>query len=181
MAPGAYSLCITVPAYPSFEYCYKTEIKAPDPLNVISAFDPFNAVLNLSMQGAARYFISLNDKTFEVGATGEFEVPLSEKINRITVQTSESCQGLYEEWINTEQTATVFPNPINDQAQLILPQNTRVTLYLLSGSGKLLWQKKDLEAFPEPYQLPVRNLSPGVYILKVVYPGEVQTLKLLKR
>ena len=181
LAPGAYSLCITVPAYPSFEYCYKTEIKAPDPLNVISAFDPFNAVLNLSMQGAARYFISLNDKTFEVGATGEFEVPLSEKINRITVQTSESCQGLYEEWINTEQTATVFPNPINDQAQLILPQNTRVTLYLLSGSGKLLWQKKDLEALPEPYQLPVRNLSPGVYILKVVYPGEVQTLKLLKR
>lgn len=181
LAPGAYSLCITVPNYPSFEYCYETEINAPDPLNVISAYNPFNAILNLSMQGASRYFISLNEKTFEVEATGEFEIPLSKKINRITVQTPESCQGLYEEWINIEQTATVFPNPIYDEAQLILPQNTKVTLILLSSSGKLIWQKEELQALREPYQLPMRNLSPGIYILKVIYPERVQTLKLLKR
>ena len=181
LAVGKYSLCVTAPDYPTFEYCFDTEISAPDPLNVISAYNPINSILNLSMQGAVHYFVSLNENTFEVGPSGDFEIPLTKKINRISVATSNSCQGVYEAWFNTEQTATVFPNPIYEEAQLILPQKAEVSLFLLSGSGRLIWQKNEIEASLTPYPLPVRSLNPGVYILKVVYPEAVQTVKLLKR
>jgi hypothetical protein len=97
------------------------------------------------------------------------------------VKTSKSCQGIYQEWINTSGAVSVFPNPIIDNANLILPHNTKVDLLLLSGAGTPMWQSNAVQTSGEAIQIPMGALNPGLYLLQVIYSERTETLKLLKR
>jgi hypothetical protein len=181
LAEGVYSICITSASFSDFEYCFETQINAPEPLEVISSINALNSELNLSLAGSERYFISLNGQDLEVVSQDKITLPLNQKLNRIEVKTSKSCQGIYQEWINTSEAASVFPNPIIENANLILPDNAKVDLLLLSGAGTPLWQSDAVQSAGEAIQIPMGALNPGLYLLQVIYPERIETLKLLKR
>lgn len=181
LAVGNYSICIYSSSFDDFEYCYETRISAPPPLEVISSLNALNSTLNLALTGSDRYWITLNEETFEVESKEEIKLPLTKKLNRVEVKTANSCQGIYEQWINTTQNASVFPNPVSENASLVLPENTVVNVYLLSGSGTLLWEKKGVQSEGRELQVPMSQLAPGFYLLQVVYSNSVQSIKLLKR
>ena len=181
LAEGVYSICITSASFSDFEYCFETQINAPEPLEVISSINALNSELNLSLAGSERYFISLNGQDLEVVSQDKITLPLNQKLNRIEVKTSKSCLGIYQKWINTSEAASVFPNPIIENANLILPDNAKVDLLLLSGSGTPLWQSDAVQSAGEAIQIPMGALNPGLYLLQVIYPERIETLKLLKR
>jgi subtilisin-like proprotein convertase family protein len=181
LAEGIYTVCVTSASFQEFEYCFETQINAPEPLEVISSINVLNSELNLSLAGSERYFVSLNNQDFEIVSQNKITLPLSQKLNRIEVKTSKSCQGIYQEWINTSGAVSVFPNPIIDNANLILPHNTKVDLLLLSGAGTPMWQSNAVQTSGEAIQIPMGALNPGLYLLQVIYSERTETLKLLKR
>jgi subtilisin-like proprotein convertase family protein len=181
LAEGIYSICVYSPSFEEFEFCFETKIEAPQPLEVITSLNAQNSILNLSLTGSDRYWIDLNGTSIEVQNKQELAMPLERKLNRIQVSTSKNCQGVFEQWINTSETASVFPNPIVENATLILPENTGVDLRLLSGSGSPLWEKKNIRANNVSVQIPMSRLAPGFYLLRVIYPNKVESIKLLKR
>jgi len=148
---------------------------------VISSLNAINSTLNLSLTGSNHYWITLNEETFEFEGKDQIKLELSRKINRVEVKTSNSCQGIFEQWINTSKQASVFPNPVSENATLILPKNITVDIFLLSGSGFLLWEDKDIRSDGKDIQVPMSRLPSGFYLLQVVYPNSVQSIKLLKR
>ncbi len=181
LAKGSYSICINSASFPDFEYCFETQINAPDPLEVTTSLNSLNSLLNITLAGAERYFISLNNTTFEVVAQDSITLPLTQKLNRIEVKTSKSCQGIYQEWINTSGIASVFPNPVVENAQLVLPEPTEVDLMLLSAAGAPVWQAEAVQFTGEAIQIPTANVTAGFYLLQIRYPSRVETLKIVKR
>ena len=181
LAEGIYSICVYSPSFEEFEFCFETKIEAPQPLEVITSLNAQNSILNLSLTGSDRYWIDLNGTSIEVQNKQELALPLERKLNRIQVSTSKNCQGVFEQWINTSETASVFPNPIVENETLILPENAEVDLRLLSGSGSALWEKKNIRANNVSVQIPMSRLAPGFYLLQVIYPNKVESIKLLKR
>jgi len=96
------------------------------------------------------------------------------------VSTSKICQGFFEEWINLEQQATVFPNPVTSEAQLVLPKKARVDLNLVSGSGEILWSLNQVLESSTPILIPMKNLTRGWYLLQIDYGTRLETHKILK-
>jgi subtilisin-like proprotein convertase family protein len=181
LASGNYSICVSSSSFPDFEYCFETQIKEPEPLEVISSVNTLNSIMNLSLSGSDHYYITLNEVTFELDKQDEIQLPLARKLNYIEVKTANSCQGVFEQWINTSQKASVFPNPISENASLILPENTVVDILLLSSNGTLLWENKNIQSDGNSVHIPMSRLNPGFYLLQVLYPDSVQSIKLLKR
>ncbi len=81
-----------------------------------------------------------------------------------------------------------WPNPVREALHVdaVLPRGGAVQLRLVDLHGRLLWQR-DLEAAAghNRWQVPVRRLGPGVYLLRVSLPaglsanGTTRTLKVV--
>ena len=181
LATGNYFICIYSSTFPDFEYCYETRITEPEPLEVVPSLNSINSILNLSLKGSDHFWITINKETFEVKDKRKIKLQLSSKLNHVEVKTANSCQGIFEEWINTSQQVYVFPNPVSENATLILPENISVDVFLLSGSGTLLWTDKNIRSDGKGHQIPMSRLSPGFYLLQIAYPNSVESIKLLKR
>ena len=180
LTPGNYDLCISSDRFLDFEYCFQTQITAPEELRVQSVYNPSIGILNLEMFGSDVYKISLNDQSFDPGQENSIQLPLTKKINRVTVETDKICQGIFERWINLDNQAKVFPNPIPENANIILPQDMTVDLNLFSGSGEVCWTKKGVVEKQESIQIPMSHLPKGWYILQIDYGSYTEIRKLLK-
>ena len=180
LAAGDYEICIYSDQFPDFEYCYETAITAPDRLVVQTLYDPSLTQLTLNLEGSDTFTITLNGNSFEVVGKNSVELPLTQKVNRLQVKTNQICQGVFEEWINLENQAQVFPNPVIDDARLILPQGVRADLYLLNATGVVFWTEKNLSSTATEIFIPMGQLPRGWYVLQIDYGSYIETRKLLK-
>ena len=180
LIPGKYDLCISSDRFVDFEYCFQTQITAPDDLRVQTVYDTSLGVLNLEMFGSDIYKISINDQSFDLVKENTIRLPLTKKINRIVVETDKICQGIFESWINLDSQAKVFPNPISEDANIILPQAKTVDIKLFSGSGEVCWAKNNNVEKQKSIQIPMSHLPRGWYILQIDYGSYIETRKLLK-
>lgn len=180
LAPGNYDLCIYADRFPDFQYCFETQITAPQPLNVQTVFTAETGLLDIDLNGSDYYNISLNGQSFELIGENNIQLPLANKLNRVEVRTDKACQGVIEKWINLELQAVIYPNPVIEQANLILPQGVVADLYLFSGSGELFWSQKDVKEPVGVISVPMGQLSQGWYLLQIDYGSHTETLKLLK-
>ena len=98
-----------------------------------------------------------------------------------TVISDPLCQGVYEEWIHLgEIRHKIFPNPVLDEATLILPKGRKAFIAIYSGAGDMIWSKnhtihQDLEV------IPMNQFQPGWYLLRIDYDSYSETLKVLKQ
>ena len=180
LAPGNYDLCIFSESFNDFKYCFQTQISAPDELRVEAVYDPSIGILNLEMFGSDFYKVSLNNKSFELTLENSIQLPLTQKINRVEIKTDKICQGIFEEWINLDSQAKVFPNPVLENANILLPRGGNVDLNLFSGSGEVHWTQKKVIEKQESILIPMNNLPRGWYVLQIDYGSYIETQKLLK-
>ena len=180
LAPGLYSICVTSNSYPDFEYCFETEINAPEELNVQTLFNPNTSLIDLSLSGSESYNIMINDDVRTVSGKQSVQLPLTNKINRVIVSTDKACQGVYEEWVNLEQQATVFPNPVASDANVVLPKKAQANLHLVSGTGELLWNLMEVKEAGRTIELPMNSFPRGWYVLQIDYGTHLETIKILK-
>ena len=145
-----------------------------------TVYDPSLVILNLEMFGGDIYKISLNDQSFDLVKENSIQLSLTKKINRVVVETDKICQGIFESWINLDSQAKVFPNPISEDANIILPQAKTVDIKLFSGSGEVCWAKNNNVEKQKSIQIPMSHLPRGWYILQIDYGSYIETRKLLK-
>ena len=132
------------------------------------------------MYGGERYKVYLNDKSFDLVQKSSIQLPLTKNVNRVVVETNKICQGTFERWINLDNQAKTFPNPVIENANIILPQAVTVDLYLFSGSGEVFWTKKGVVEKNKSIIIPMSNLPTGWYVLQIDYGSHSENLKILK-
>jgi hypothetical protein len=84
--------------------------------------------------------------------------------------------------IGNSVTARLYPNPANDQINIILPtsmNNQKVTCRILDMMGKEV--KTQTFQATEKTAISVSNIADGVYILQITSANAQQTLKFIKR
>ena len=180
LAPGEYELCVYSDNFPTFEYCFETEINAPETLNVQSFFNPSSALLNLDLSGSEVYEVLINEETYQVVGKDNIQLPLNKKLNHIEVKTPKLCQGVFEQWINLESLAKVYPNPVSRNARLILPQGSNAEISLLTGTGELVWTYDGSLESNGTIEILMESLPRGWYLLQIDYGSHSETRKLLK-
>jgi len=122
----------------------------------------------------------INDDVRTVSGKQSVQLPLTNKINRVIVSTDKACQGVYEEWVNLEQQATVFPNPVASDANVVLPKKAQANLHLVSGTGELLWNLMEVKEAGRTIELPMNSFPRGWYVLQIDYGTHLETIKILK-
>lgn len=180
LGAGVYEVCVTSNAFSSFVHCFDVQIKEPEPFEVQAIVQQEEQLVALTLKGSASYEIDWNGKQF-TATTNTLTLPLTQKWNRLAVKTPLGCQGVFETWIGNESEVKLFPNPVQTEAHVLLPESTKAKqIRLFDAAGVLLWQAQlqDKEA-PEVF-IPVAHLPTGLYVISVSYPTYETQLKMIK-
>ena len=181
LAAGNYDICIRTNSFPDFEYCFETQINAPLPLDVQALLNPSTSILDLNLIGSDFFNVTINDQTKVFSKDEKVEFLLTQKTNYVKVTTNNSCQGLYEKWINLGENSKIFPNPVTNLATLILPRDRSAEISLYSGAGDLIWQEQHEEQSNEVVLIPMNQFQAGWYLVRIDYDSYSETLKVLKQ
>jgi len=180
LSPGKYSICITSNSFSNFKYCYETIINEPK-LNVQSFLNVNDRILNLKLSGSNNYIVSINDNVFYYKKSGNYKLNLSKKINYLKVETENQCQNFYEDWISLDNIIKVFPNPVKNKTNVLLPKNGYFNLSLFDSGGNLLWDNCSPEInIDSSIELNMAGFIPGLYLLEVKNQELIQTFKIIK-
>ncbi len=181
LAAGNYDICVRADSFPEFESCFETQITAPLALNVQAKWNSSTSILDLDLSGADSFNVSINNETKTFVRGEQVQVILSQKTNFIQVTTANPCQGIYEEWINLGENAQVYPNPVSNEARLILPRERSATVGLFSGAGDVIWESQYEASNNDVVLIPMNQLHPGWYLIRIDYDSYSETLKVLKQ
>lgn len=180
LGAGVYEVCVTSNAFPSFIHCFDVQIKEPEPFEVQAIVQQEALLVNLTLKGSVSYEIDWNGKQFRT-TTNTLVLPLTQKWNRLEVKTPLACQGKFETWIGNESEVTLFPNPVQKEAHVLLPETTKANqIRLFDIAGVLLWEAELQEKEEREVIIPVAHLPMGLYVISVSYPTYETQLKMIK-
>jgi len=108
---------------------------------------------------------------------------------RITASTETTTTEnlMFVEQLNTPMINTVdideteikiYPNPVQDKLNIVVPGAEEMQVYIYSISGQLMYEAKEIYM---QESINVSNLEKGLYIVKVISEGEIFTTKLIKQ
>jgi subtilisin-like proprotein convertase family protein len=181
LAAGNYSICVRTDSFLDFEYCFETEISSPPLLEVSAVLDPSSSVLDLDISGAEQFNVIINGQTKTYTSGEKIQIELTQKTNFVKVISELLCQGVFEEWIHLGNTAQIFPNPVANEATLLLPENRKANLRLYTGAGEMIWERADTAGENEVILIPMNRFKQGWYLLRIDYDTYSETLKILKK
>ena len=179
---GVYTLCITgtdgVNTYE--ESCFNITIAEPEELQVSSSLNQQNLTVRLDMQGSNLYTIELNGVVTQTNES-VYDLPLVAGVNEIKVFGDLLCQGQFSELIVLDTNAALVPNPVVDEATLVLPGfSGNYTLAIFSYDGRLVQSQRSVLQ-SQSITLNVSTLPQGYYFVKVTTTSLSKTFKFLKR
>jgi len=79
---------------------------------------------------------------------------------------------------NEGQQIKIYPNPVQDQLKIEVPDAEDLQVYIFSVTGQLMYEGKELDV---QESINVANFKKGLYIVKVISDGEIFTTKLIKQ
>ena len=175
---GSYTLCFTLTNYPQLQQCFTVAVEQPMDLAVSSTIDTNEQTITLDLNGASRYFIELNEKTY-VTEESSITLPLGKDINSLTVKTDEECQGIHKETMAFNKEPLVHPNPLTgDYIYITIGDTERnpIEMVLYDLSGNIIHQ----EVRKGSSQIDIKSLPKGLYILKLIKDNKTYNYKLIK-
>jgi|GEM_PF-735790 len=143
LAPGAYSVCITVDGQPDYEQCYDVVISEPKDLSIYSTVNDADKTISLSLNGASQYNIQLNNSTYTT-TDNSITLPLTAGNNNLVVTTDKLCQGTVQKLINVSGMITPYPIPFQDVLNLNIGNKNVETVLVEIHSledGRLVYSK----------------------------------------
>lgn len=182
LAAGTYQLCIgaTEGSITYEQQCFEVQIGSPDPLSVVAAPSPDGALLQLELDGAEVYRVSLNGQPQEV-ASGSLFLSLKNGLNTVRVEALPACKGVYEETFFYSDRPLAAPNPFNTHLDLFVPRPDRgMRLQVFNASGRLVLNR-DYPPGPQELRVPMPPLPSGLYLVRVSQEGISKTIKLFHR
>ena len=182
LSSGRYTLCITSSDVPGYKRCFETLINEPQPLNVSSIINYKAGQISLSLKGAENYHLQHNGQKIGITQKDNVLLALKKGYNEIEVKTSLSCQGVYKQIVYLEEDSTLFPNPTQDDIQLLVGGEARnITLQLYDLQGQQYWtQNHQVPEDSRQLSIDLSRLAAGSYIMKIIHPNREESLKFIK-
>ncbi|APQ17693.1 hypothetical protein A9200_01915 [Maribacter hydrothermalis] len=179
---GTYQLCITVQGQNGYELCYDIVVEQPQALSVTGKIDSTSKYVTLQMQGAERYFITVNNEFFTTSAQ-EIKLQLQADVNTVLVSTEKECQGVYEEVIDLSAKTIIYPNPVSTgeiTIQLTAPSKNVMNMQLNTFDGRTVLTKS-IEPGTTMVVLNAEILQNGIYLLSISNTEKTETFKIIKQ
>lgn len=178
---GDYSLCITSSDDDDFEVCYTTSIEEPQPLSVNSKVLQSKQQLELNLRGASSYSIEINSKRYEIQNQNQVVLPLEEGVNELKVVSKGVCQEVYTERLYWAKKALLYPNPaVNEVTLLAGGDYPKAHIQIVPIKGEILYDKLHrIDPNTRAIQLNIAGYPPGLYLIRLLYAGGSESLKLI--
>ena len=118
-------------------------LDSSDPLNRAYCMVPISPLHSLSLLFKSHASLKQNTQ----------QEPSLEKHDH--VGSDAKIPTISEHAVSPSEAGGVFPNPVSENATLILPENISVDVFLLSGGGTLLWTDKNIRSDGKDHQIPI--------------------------
>lgn len=179
LAAGTYELCLQVSGEKDFKQCFTLVVTEPEKLSVFSMLSENTGKLHLQLTGADRYYIELNGKLFTTNAN-EFELQMESGANKVIVSSDKNCQGIWEREIINSNTLMAYPNPVEDILYLNLGNTgTEKKIFIYNTMGQCIYQDKVTQTVTS--QINMRDIVPGIYLLRIKTEKDEKTFKIVKK
>lgn len=182
LTAGQYTLCVTgtngVINYR--ERCFDIVIAQPELLTAATTLLADQKQLQVRLSGGILYNVELNGL---VTQTTESEVTLDLKKgqNLLKIRTNLPCQGVYEESLFIADGPILYPNPVNNVADIyFLDDAESATVWVYALNGQLV-RKEEQPLNGNNISLNFGELPPGVYYINVSSKTKRQSLKMIKQ
>lgn len=177
LAAGNYTLCFTVAGQTDYKQCFDLVITEPQDLSVYSKVNPKTNTIDLLMNGGDTYYITLNGERY-TSHTTKMSLGLKSGLNKITVSSSQICQGVFNEDIYIDEKILAYPNPFSTTLNLKIEnqENKELFVKILDRNGTSVYQSKHLVT-NNLVSLDLSNLENDYYFVVI---GN-RTFKVIKR
>jgi hypothetical protein len=179
---GTYTICLTVDDQPNYKQCFEVVITEPKDLSIYATVSSANNSVDLQLGGANKYFIQLNNSTYQTSASS-INLPLSAGENKLTVTADKECQGIFKKTLYGPLNINAYPNPVDRILNVKIPviAQKSVDVELMNLSGQIMLQNTYIND-NGTIELNLEKLIPGLYILKLsTGDGNKSILKIIKR
>lgn len=185
LSSGSYTVCVTIPEYPSYEQCYTVTIETPEEfISGKTVIDYTAKKASVVVSGSKNYQVLVNDKvySFEVDniANQQLSFPLDKGANVISIETDKICQGVFNDNVVISN-AILTPNPVADMLRvegLDMITNAQIIVSNVSGVTTL---QESRQISNGTLEMNISNLSPGIYMLTIVEGDKEINLKFVKK
>ena len=180
---GDYLICIGVEDDPSFERCFTASIEEPEPLQVTSFVNESDLSLSLSLQGAAHYNLTINNRETRIQGKSQINLPLRKGLNTIEVTSDLSCQGSFKKELYIASDSVLFPNPVQEESYVLIGGTASAIQYTIYDiqANILLDKKVQLQGSDRKIPINMSLLPSGNYLLKIRSTQNEETLKFIKQ
>ncbi|WP_291961096.1 T9SS type A sorting domain-containing protein, partial [Maribacter sp.] len=185
LSSGSYTVCVTIPEYPSYEQCYTVTIETPEEfISGKTVIDYISQKASVVVSGSKNYQVAVNDKvySFEVDniANQQLSFPLDKGANVISIETDKICQGVFNDSVVINN-AILSPNPVADLLRVEgLNIMTEAQIIVSNVSGVTTLQESR-QINNGTLEMNISNLSPGMYMLTIVEGDKEINLKFVKK
>ena len=180
---GVYSICITVDDIPEniFQRCFEITITDPEPLNVYAVANLDNQTVTYNLKGGSVYKITHNGKTTQT-QKGTHTIALEKGMNRVSITTGVSCQGVFEENYLNSYEVKMAPNPFKDQLVFnVGGTDSQLKVEVYAVDGRLIKVLPFiLSRSDRVIQMSTQELNQGSYYIKVIGENTNQSFKAIK-
>ncbi|MCY4216700.1 MAG: chondroitinase family polysaccharide lyase [Flavobacteriaceae bacterium] len=172
----------TISVGPSRENARTFDVTINEPPNLLvqTKVNKARRMLDLSLSGSDKYFIDINGMTTEINDSGHYSIPVSQDMVDLKVSTPNGCQGIYQEHLTFENKVRLYPNPVEEQLTVALPENLDAVIEIFNSSGQLVF-KSGLSPRSIENQVDMRHLPAGLYVAIVHYDGQTESFKIIRQ
>ena len=168
---------------PIFERCFTASIEEPEPLQVTSFVNESDLSLSLSLQGAAHYNLTINNRETRIQGKSQIILPLRKGLNTIEVTSDLSCQGSFKKELYIASDSVLFPNPVQEESYVLIGGTASAIQYTIYDiqANILLDKKVQLQGSDRKIPINMSLLPSGNYLLKIRSTQNQETLKFIKQ
>jgi len=182
LSEGAYQVCIEGTDGTIFyeSQCYDLVIGSPQPLSVLASQSIDGSELALGLEGAEGYLVTLNGQARTVAAP-QLGLKLAPGPNTVKVEAIPACKGTYEAVFYYADRLAIAPNPFDDELQVQVPETGRLMqLELYNVAGALLLSREWVPR-ENRVSVPVPQLPPGIYLVRIRMGGRDEIFKVYRQ
>ncbi len=179
---GEYQLCISIPSSTTFEKCFKAIISEPQELKVQSSINLKKELIIFDLSGAETYDIYINKKKIKF-SNSKISLNLKKGLNVIKIKTDLECQGVYEKNIYLDSSSIIYPNPVNDNLNILIGgENIKFEIFIFDLQGNLIKYKSIKNIDPSrKIRISTSDLTTGSYILKINHFDRAESIKFIRK
>ncbi|MCX8473788.1 MAG: hypothetical protein ORN85_09075 [Sediminibacterium sp.] len=149
---------------------YEVRVSSPAPITGYSTYDAERQELSLNLNGATEYKIKVNGKIILTTTNSQVKISLGNGLNKITVESDQTCLGVYEEEVVVNTEIVAYPNPTAGEITIemgkYIPQPV-IEVQVNDIYGVEVLRRTVIVENGQKITLDLKNLKSGVYLIKL--------------